>query len=97
MKAASPFLVGLDYYFLSTYIFILVFRYLFVFFFCYGCVPSGYIIELSGYLLGLKKKKIDNSHLNKNFKKIASLSLIGKFLMCKPFNKRAAQNTLRKA
>ena len=26
-----------------------------------------------------------------------ALSLIGKFLMCKPFNKRAAQNTLRRA
>ena len=26
-----------------------------------------------------------------------SLSLIGKFLTCKPFNKRAAKNTLRKA
>ncbi|KAK7826701.1 hypothetical protein CFP56_032003 [Quercus suber] len=26
-----------------------------------------------------------------------SLSLIGKFLTCKPFNKRAALNTLRKA
>ena len=26
-----------------------------------------------------------------------SLSLIGKFLMCKPFNKRVALNTLRKA
>ncbi|XP_075637005.1 uncharacterized protein LOC142609318 [Castanea sativa] len=29
--------------------------------------------------------------------KSCSLSLIGKFLMCKPFNKRAAQITLRKA
>ena len=26
-----------------------------------------------------------------------ALSLIGKFLTCKPFNKRAAQNTLRRA
>ena len=26
-----------------------------------------------------------------------SLSLIGKFLTCKPFNKKAAQNTLKKA
>ena len=26
-----------------------------------------------------------------------SLSLIGKFLTCKPFNKRAAKNTLRRA
>ena len=29
--------------------------------------------------------------------KTCSQSLIGKFLMCKPFNKRAAQNTSRKA
>lgn len=26
-----------------------------------------------------------------------SLSLVGKFLTCKPFNKQAAQNTLRQA
>lgn len=33
----------------------------------------------------------------KNEIKTCSQSLIGKFLMCKPFNKRAAQNTSRKA
>lgn len=42
------------------------------------------IIEISEE--GLREEIVD-----------CSLSLIGKFLTCKPFNKKAAQNTLKKA
>ena len=49
-------------------------------------------------LIGEEKETINISDEGKKLEmESCNLSLIGKFLTCKPFNKKAAKNTLRRA
>ena len=57
------------------------------------------IDNLENMKLKIEKEEIievlDEGRLMEN--ESCNLSLIGKFLTCKPFNKRAAKNTMRRA